>query len=106
MFTNSKRFIMTSSNCLSWEIDLVNSSSFNNPRALITTMIGILFILVIEKKKNGLFFLTFKRVKRIPSIVVIKALGLLKDEELTKSISQERQFDEVIINLLEFVSIK
>ena len=56
--------------------------------------------------KDGIFYLTFTRVKRIPLIVVIKALGLLKDEELTKFISPDRQFDEVIINLLEFVSIK
>ena len=60
----------------------------------------------IEKMKDGLFYLTFTRVKRIPIIVVIKALGLLKDEEITKFISSERQFDEIIINLLEFVSIK
>ena len=60
----------------------------------------------IEKMKDGLFYLTFTRVKRIPIIVVIKALGLLKDEEITKFISPERQFDEVIINLLEFVNIK
>ena len=60
----------------------------------------------IEKMKDGLFYLTFTRVKRIPIIVVIKALGLLRDEEITKFISAERQFDEAIINLLEFVSIK
>jgi DNA-directed RNA polymerase beta subunit len=60
----------------------------------------------IEKMKDGIFYLTFTRVKRIPIIVIIKALGLLKDEELTKHISHDRQFDEVIINLLEFVNIK
>src|SRR3989344_1556570 len=60
----------------------------------------------MEKMKDGLFYLTFTRVKRIPIIVVIKALGLLKDEEITKFISSERQFDEIIINLLEFVAIK
>ena len=60
----------------------------------------------IEKMKDGLFYLTFTRVKRIPIIVVIKALGLLKDEDITKFITQDRQFDEVVINLLEFVSIK
>ncbi|HLG23726.1 MAG TPA: DNA-directed RNA polymerase subunit B'' [Candidatus Nanoarchaeia archaeon] len=60
----------------------------------------------IEKMKDGIFYLSFTRVKRIPIIVVIKALGLLKDEEITKHIFSERQFDEVIINLLEFVAIK
>ena len=60
----------------------------------------------MEKMKDGLFYLTFTRVKRIPIIVIIKALGLLKDEEITKFISSERQFDEVLINLIEFVNIK
>ncbi|MEK6982956.1 MAG: DNA-directed RNA polymerase subunit B'' [Nanoarchaeota archaeon] len=60
----------------------------------------------VERMKDGLFYLTFTRVKRIPIIAVIKALGLLKDEEITRFILPERQFDEVIINLLEFVDIK
>ena len=60
----------------------------------------------IEKMKDGLFYITFTRVKRIPIIVVIKALGMLRDEDITKFISAERQFDEVLINLLEFVNIK
>ena len=36
----------------------------------------------VEKLKDGIFYLTFTRVKRIPIIVIIKALGLLKDEEI------------------------
>ncbi len=60
----------------------------------------------IEKMKDGIFYLTFTRVKRVPIIIVIKALGLLNDEEITKFVSHDRQFDEVIINLLEFVNIK
>ncbi len=60
----------------------------------------------MEKLKDGIFYLTFTRVRRIPIIVVIKALGFLKDEEITKFISAEKQYDEVLINLIEFVSIK
>jgi len=60
----------------------------------------------MEKLKDGIFYLTFTRVKRIPIVVIIKALGLLKDEELTKFISAEKQYDEVMINLYEFTSIK
>ncbi|MEK6948825.1 MAG: DNA-directed RNA polymerase subunit B'', partial [Nanoarchaeota archaeon] len=60
----------------------------------------------MERMKDGIFYLTFTRVKRIPVIVVIKALGMLKDEEITKFISSEQQYDEIIINLIEFVSIK
>ena len=60
----------------------------------------------MEKLKDGIFYLTFTRVRKIPIVVVIKALGLLKDEEITKFISEKMQYDEVIINLIEFSSIK
>lgn len=60
----------------------------------------------MEYLKDGLFYLTFTRVRRIPIIVLIKALGLLKDEEITRLVSSEKQYDQVIINLIEFSSIK
>ncbi len=60
----------------------------------------------LEKLKDGIFYLTFTRVKRIPIVVIIKALGLLKDEEITNFINPKKQYDEILINLLEFVEIK
>ncbi|MBI2575602.1 DNA-directed RNA polymerase subunit B'' [Candidatus Woesearchaeota archaeon] len=60
----------------------------------------------LERPKDGIFYLTFTRVKKIPLVVLIKALGVLKDEEITNLISKERKFDEVLINLIEFVDIK
>ena len=60
----------------------------------------------IEEMKDGIFYLTFTRVQRIPIIVVIKALGLLKDEEIIRFVNSEKHYDEVIINLLEFANIK
>ncbi|MBW2980560.1 DNA-directed RNA polymerase subunit B'' [Candidatus Woesearchaeota archaeon] len=60
----------------------------------------------LEKMKDGIFYLTFTRVQRVPIILVIKALGLLKDEEIVKFVSTEKQYDEVLINLLEFVDVK
>lgn len=60
----------------------------------------------IERLKDGLFYLSFTRVKRVPIIVVIKALGLLKDEEIMQYISKDKQYDEILINLFEFVNIK
>ncbi|MDP7179858.1 MAG: DNA-directed RNA polymerase subunit B'' [Candidatus Woesearchaeota archaeon] len=60
----------------------------------------------MEKLKDGIFYLTFTRVKKIPILVIIKALGMLKDEEITKFISSEKHYDEVLVNLYEFVSIK
>jgi DNA-directed RNA polymerase beta subunit len=60
----------------------------------------------IERMKDGLFYLTFTRVKRVPIIIVIKALGLLKDEEIMQFISKDKQYDEVLINLFEFANVK
>ena len=59
-----------------------------------------------ERLKDGLFYISFTRVKRIPLIVIIKALGMLKDEEIMRHVSGEEQSDEVYINLYEFVEIK
>jgi DNA-directed RNA polymerase beta subunit len=60
----------------------------------------------IEKMKDGVFYISFTRVKRIPIIIMLKALGLTKDEEIMRSISGDKQSDEVYINLLEFRTIR
>ena len=60
----------------------------------------------IERLKDGIYYLTFTRVIRVPLVVVIKALGLLKDEEIMKYVSEKEQFDELFINLYEFLNIK
>ncbi|MBU0979936.1 MAG: DNA-directed RNA polymerase subunit B'' [Nanoarchaeota archaeon] len=61
----------------------------------------------LEHMKDGIFYLTFTRVKRAPLIVVIKALGLMKDEEIMKfSSSGESPDDALLINLFQFVQIK
>ncbi len=59
----------------------------------------------LEKMKDGMFYFTFTRVKRIPVIVIIKALGLIKDEEIMNHIGLGEN-SEVVINLFEFVDIK
>lgn len=60
----------------------------------------------LEKRKDGIFYLTFTRVKRVPLALIIKALGMVKDEEIVKAVSQEEQHPEVLVNLYEFVDIK
>lgn len=59
-----------------------------------------------EKKKDGLFYITFTRVKAIPVMILIKALGLLKDQEIMNFVSGEKSYDEILLNLYEFVDIK
>jgi DNA-directed RNA polymerase beta subunit len=59
-----------------------------------------------ERKKDGLYYITFTRIKSMPLVIVLKALGLNKDEEIMKSVSMEKNFDEITLNLFEFVDIK
>lgn len=60
----------------------------------------------VEKLKNGIFYITFTRVKRMPLIAVIKALGLVRDEDIMKFVAGDEQSDELYMNLLEFVAVK
>ena len=59
-----------------------------------------------ERKKDGLYYMSFTRVKNMPVVVVLKALGLNKDEDIMRAISEEKNYEEVVLNLLEFVDIK
>ena len=59
-----------------------------------------------ERKKDGIYYMSFTRVKTMPVIIVLKALGLVKDEEIMKCISTEKNYEEVLLNLFEFVEIK
>jgi DNA-directed RNA polymerase beta subunit len=60
----------------------------------------------VERTKDGVFYLSFTRVKRVPIVMVLKALGILKDEEIMNMISAEKSYDDVLTNLYEFVDIK
>lgn len=60
----------------------------------------------IEQMSDGIMYLTFTRFKRVPIFAVIKALGLTKDEEITKAISEKEEFDDIFINLLNMLELK
>lgn len=59
----------------------------------------------IEKRKDGIFYMSFTRVKNVPVVVLIKALGLVKDEEIMKHIGLGANA-EVLVNLYDFADIK
>ncbi len=59
-----------------------------------------------ERKKDGLYYMSFARVKVMPIIIIIKALGLLRDEDIIRTVSEDKNYEEVILNLFEFVDIK
>ncbi len=60
---------------------------------------------IVELTKDGILYLSFERYKRVPLILVIKALGLEKDVEIAKFINEEDNFEETYINLLEFAEV-
>ncbi len=60
----------------------------------------------LERLRDGIFYLSFTRVRRVPIVAVIKALGLLKDEEIMRFVGGDRQFDEMIVNLLDGSELK
>lgn len=61
---------------------------------------------IIEQMKDGIIYLSFVRFKRIPIMTVIKALGLTKDQHITQAISEEKQYEDVLINLYNNIHIK
>src|SRR3989344_6661794 len=60
----------------------------------------------VERLKDGIFYLSFTRVKRVPVVLIVKALGLIKDEEIMLAVDRSRQFEEILVNLFEFVEVK
>ncbi len=60
----------------------------------------------LEMMKDGIFYISFAGVRRVPVIAVIKALGMLKDEEIMRSVSQEKGYDEVLVNLMSSTDLK
>ena len=60
----------------------------------------------LEMMKDGVIYLSFTRFKRIPIIALIKALGLVKDEEIMKLASGKEQYDDIFINLYNSVELK
>lgn len=58
----------------------------------------------ITETSNGILELTFSRLKNIPAIAVIKALGLVKEAEIAKNIGYEN--DCLIVNLYEFADLQ
>ena len=57
----------------------------------------------IAEDKDGLFEVSFSRFKDIPAVVILKALGMVKESDIAKNIDKET--DSVIVNLYNFVDL-
>ncbi|MEK6940672.1 MAG: DNA-directed RNA polymerase subunit B'' [Nanoarchaeota archaeon] len=60
----------------------------------------------LEQMKDGIIYVSFTKYRRVPVIVVIKALGLIKDQEITNFITDEEPYDDIFINLFNSIEIK
>lgn len=60
----------------------------------------------LEQMKDGLFYLTFTRFRRIPVIPVLKALGMTKDQEIVKMTCGDKAYDSIFINLYDAAELK
>ncbi|MEK6855986.1 MAG: DNA-directed RNA polymerase subunit B'' [Nanoarchaeota archaeon] len=58
----------------------------------------------ISETNEGILELSFSRLKNIPLIVILKALGMTKDADIAKGIDYES--DSLIVNLYEYATIK
>lgn len=61
---------------------------------------------MIEQMKNGILYLSFTRFKRIPVLIIIKALGLTKDQEIMDLICDEKEYDDMYINFYHVADVK
>jgi len=61
---------------------------------------------IIEQMKDGIIYISFTRFKRIPLLMVIKALGLTKDQDIMQLICDEKQYDDLFINFYNAADIK
>ncbi|MFA6022527.1 MAG: DNA-directed RNA polymerase subunit B'' [Candidatus Pacearchaeota archaeon] len=59
--------------------------------------------ITITESADGILEVSFSRFKNIPAVVLMKALGLLKESDIAKYINKET--DSVIVNLYEFAKI-
>ncbi len=58
---------------------------------------------LISESKEGILNTSFSRFRDIPSVVLLKSLGLVKESDIAKYIGIET--DDVIVNLYEYVNL-
>jgi DNA-directed RNA polymerase subunit B len=59
----------------------------------------------LDKLNDGITYLSFTRIKKMPLFLVIKALGMTKDEDIVRAIDSEDCADDILVNLAEVLSI-
>ena len=57
----------------------------------------------IAESKEGIFDVSFSRFRDLPAVVILKAMGMVKESDIAKYIGKET--DSVIVNIYEFSGI-
>jgi DNA-directed RNA polymerase beta subunit len=60
----------------------------------------------LEQMKDGVMYLSFTRFKRVPIMSVIKALGLIRDQDITSMINTNKDYEDIFINLYKTIDLK
>ncbi|PIU55136.1 MAG: hypothetical protein COS89_08175, partial [Deltaproteobacteria bacterium CG07_land_8_20_14_0_80_38_7] len=58
----------------------------------------------ITQTQNGLILVSFSRFKNMPAILLVKALGIIKDSDIASFIGNES--DVTMLNLYEYAKIQ
>lgn len=59
-----------------------------------------------EKLNDGITYISFTRIKRVPLLLVLKSLGMTKDEDIVRYIDSELAQDDIMVNLSGVLNVK
>lgn len=59
-----------------------------------------------ERLSDGIVYLSFTRAKRIPVVLILKGLGMLKDEDIIKACNIPEYESDLFVNLYSFAGIQ
>ncbi len=60
----------------------------------------------VNRTKEGLFLINFSNIQKIPFAVLMKALGVTKDQDIANFVGFEELPEELFINLIEHMELK
>ena len=58
-----------------------------------------------EKRNDGITYLSFTRIKQVPLFLILKGLGMTKDEDIVKAIDYANCQDDMMVNLAGVLNI-
>ena len=61
---------------------------------------------LLEQTRDGVINLSLTRLKKVPIMAIIKALGLTKDSDIMQQIDLEEMHDDIFVNLYSTIDLK